>query len=161
MSYERDGLEAGVLGRKDCLRDDCNNPKRPKLSGDDPDECAGDSGGKDKTGTDLLVGAASQPILITAQIYVIKGLSRTEFCRYYNESRLFFFIPFFTSLFHLTLISVERFEAMKYALRYETIVTDFRLKIAIVGSWVIACCPAILQSLSEQFEIIVGVVRIF
>jgi len=49
MSHERDGLEAGVPGREDCLRHDYNNPKRPKLSGDDPDECAGDSSGKDKT----------------------------------------------------------------------------------------------------------------
>ena len=49
MSHERDGLEAGVPGGKDCLRHDSNNPKHPKLSCDDPDECAGDNGGKDKT----------------------------------------------------------------------------------------------------------------
>ena len=49
MSHERDGLEAEVPRREDCLRHDSNKPERPKLSGDDPDECAGDSGGKDKT----------------------------------------------------------------------------------------------------------------
>jgi len=49
MSYEQDGLEAGVPGGKDCLLHDSNNPERPKLSCDDPDECAGDNGGKDKT----------------------------------------------------------------------------------------------------------------
>ena len=49
MSHERDCLEAGVLGRKDCLRHDSNNPERPKLSCDDSGECAGDNGGKDKT----------------------------------------------------------------------------------------------------------------
>ena len=72
-SYERDGLEAGVRGGKDCLRYDNNNPEHPKLSCDDPDECAGDNGGKDRNktakqiqhllaclaGTDLLVGAVS------------------------------------------------------------------------------------------------------
>ena len=51
MSQKRDGLEAGVPGGKDCLRHDSNNPEHPKLSSDDPDECAGDNGGKDKTNT--------------------------------------------------------------------------------------------------------------
>ena len=49
MSHERDGLEAGVPGGKDCLRHDSNNPEHPKLSCDDRDEYAGDNGGKDKT----------------------------------------------------------------------------------------------------------------
>ena len=87
-----------------------------------------------------------------------KGLSLIEYCRYHKESHLIFGIPIYASLFHLTLISVERFEAMKYTFRYETIFTESRLKIAVVSSWVIACCPAILQSLSEWFEIIIRVV---
>jgi len=49
MPHERDGLEAGVPGGKDCLRPDSNNPEHPKLSCDDPDERAGYSGCKDKT----------------------------------------------------------------------------------------------------------------
>ena len=49
MSHERDGLEAGVPGGNDCLRHDSSNPEHPKLSGNDPYECAGDNGGKDKT----------------------------------------------------------------------------------------------------------------
>ena len=66
-------MEAGVRGGKDCLRYDNNNPEHPKPSCDDPDECAGDNGGKDRNktakqiqhllaclaGTDLLVGAVS------------------------------------------------------------------------------------------------------
>ena len=111
-------------------------------------------------GTDLLVGAASQPTFIAAQIYIIKGLSLTEYCRYHKESHLIFFIPILASLFHLTFISIERFVAMKYTFRYVTIVTEFRLKITVVSSWVIACCPAILQSLSEEFEIITRVATI-
>ena len=51
MSHDRDGLEAGVPERKDCLRHDSNNPEHPKLSCDDPDECASDNGDKDKTQT--------------------------------------------------------------------------------------------------------------
>ena len=108
-------------------------------------------------GTDLLVGVASQPSFIVAQIYVIKGLSLTEYCRYHKETYLIFSIPIRVSLFHLTLISMERFIAMKYTFRYVTVVTEFRLKMAVVSSWVFACCPAILQSLSEKFAIIIRV----
>jgi len=110
-------------------------------------------------GTDLLTGAASQPIFIVGQIFVIKGLSLTEYCWYHKESHLIFLIPIHASLFHLTL-SIERFVAMKYTFRYVTIVTKSRLKIAVVGSWVIACFPAILRSLSERFEITTRVVTI-
>jgi len=39
-----------------------------------------------------------------------------------------------------------------------TIVTELRLKMAVVSCWVIACCPAILQTLSEQFQAIAKVV---
>jgi len=77
VSLERDGLGAGVLVGKECLRHHSNNPEHPRLSCHDPDECAGDNGDKDKTliakqirynillfclaGTDLLLVAASQP----------------------------------------------------------------------------------------------------
>ena len=108
-------------------------------------------------GTDLLVGVASQPVFIVAQIYVIKGLSLTDYCLYHKESHVIFYIPILASLYHLTLISIERFVAMKYTFRYMTIFTEFRLKMAVVSSWVMACCPAILQSLSEELEIIIRV----
>lgn len=104
-------------------------------------------------GTDLLVGAASQTSFIAGQISVIKGLSLTEYCRFYKGSNTIYKIPILASLYHLTFISIERFVAMKYTLRYVTIVTEFRLKMAVVSSWVIACCPAILQNLSEEFDI--------
>ena len=94
-------------------------------------------------GTDLLVGAATQPTFIAAQIYVIKGLSLTA------------------SLFHLTLVSFERFVAIKYTFRYMTTVTGRRLKIAVVSSWVIACFPAILESFSGEFKTITRVAGFF
>ena len=102
-------------------------------------------------GTDLLVGTASQPTFIAGQIYVIKGFSLTEYCRYRKETNTLYTIPILVSLYHLTLISMERFVTMKYTLRYVTIVTGLRFKIAVVSSWVITCCPAILRKLSEEF----------
>ena len=105
-------------------------------------------------GTDLLVGAASQPSFIVGQIFVIQGLSLSEYCRYHMLTHLMFLIPIFASVFHLTLISIERFVAIKYTFRYITIVTGFRLKIAVASSWVLAFCPAILRSLYETTGII-------
>ena len=111
-------------------------------------------------GTDPLVEAASEPTFIAGQIYVIKDLSLTEYCRYFKETHLIFFNPVFASMSHLTLISIERFVALKYTFRYVTIVTKLRLKIVVVSSWVIACGPAILQSLSGQFQTITRVTTI-
>ena len=101
-------------------------------------------------GTDLLVGAVSQPTSIAGQIYVINGVSLTEHCRFITETNSIFLLPPFVSLFHLTLISIERFVAIKYTFRYVTIVTGFRLKIAVVSSWIIACLPGILRRFSEE-----------
>ena len=113
-------------------------------------------------GTDLLVGAASQPSFIAEQIFVIKGLSLIQYCRYHMETHYLFSIPLHASLFHLTLISIERFVAIKYTFRYITIVTGLRLKIAVVSSWVIASSPGILQRLSVEFKTLnwVGVIFI-
>ena len=99
-------------------------------------------------GTDLLVGAASQPSYIVGQIYVIKGIPLSEYCRYHKLTNFPVLIPIFASVFDLTLISIERFVPMKYTFRYITIVTGLRLKAAVVGSWVFASCPAIFRLLS-------------
>ena len=73
--------------------------------------------------TDLLEGAASRPTFIAGQIFVIKGLSLTDHCRFFQETNSVFMIPTFASLFHLTLISIERFVALKYTFSYMAIVT--------------------------------------
>ena len=111
-------------------------------------------------GTDLLVGAASQPSYIVGQIYVIKGLSLSEYCQYHKLTNLLVLCPIFASVLHLALISVERFVALKYTFRYITIFTGFRLKIAVVSSWVFAFFPAIIRSLSKDLGFISNVVSV-
>ena len=69
------------------------------------------------SGTDLLVGTVSQPASIAGHIYVIQGLSLIELCRFHTETYALFIIPIVSSLFHLTIISIDRFIAMKYTLR--------------------------------------------
>ena len=72
-------------------------------------------------GTDLLVGAVSQPSYIVGQIYVIKGLSLSKYCAYHKLTNFLVLSPIFASVFHLKLISIERFVAIKYTFRYITI----------------------------------------
>lgn len=52
------------------------------------------------------------------------------------------------SLFHLVIISVERFVAMKYSLRYQTIVNKFRITVAVACCWLIAIACYVLQMFS-------------
>ena len=60
---------------------------------------------------------------------------------------------------HMTLIiSMERLVALNYTFRYVLLGTEFRLKIIVISSWVIACYPAILENPSEEFEIIIRIV---
>ena len=112
-------------------------------------------------GTDLLVGVASQPSNILGQIYVVKGLSLSEYCRYHKLSNFLVLIPMFASVLHLTLISIERFVALKYTFRYITIVTGLRLKVAVVGSWTFASSSGILRHFSEKFNVISGFALMF
>ena len=42
-------------------------------------------------GTDLLVGAASQPSYIVGQIYVIEGISLSEYCGYHKLTNFLVF----------------------------------------------------------------------
>ena len=108
-------------------------------------------------GTDLLVGIAVQPTFIAEEINVITGISLNEYCQYHKVATFISTIPILSSLLHLTLLSVERFVAIKYTLRYNSIVTTRRLTTAVVSSWFLACLTAILQSLSEELAIIIGV----
>lgn len=93
--------------------------------------------------TDLLVGAIVQPSFIVAQMFVLNGLSQTVYCRYFDVASRTFFIPFAASLFHMALLSIERYVALKFALRYENIVTTTRIKSAVICIWLVSVVPNI------------------
>ena len=101
-------------------------------------------------GTDLLMGTVTLPASIAAEILVIAGGSVTTYCTFMNN----FVAPLrdlsaLTSIFHLGVISVERYIALKYCLRYDTIVTKFSLKIAIAFTW----CLSGLYILFKAFTV--------
>ena len=111
-------------------------------------------------GTDLLVGTAAQPSFIAVQIVILKGLPLNDYCDIFRSLVFVLFIPLLASLYHLTILNVERYVAMKYPLDYVNIVTKRRLKVALASVWVISVCPAISRSVDEKGEDIVRVLGI-
>ena len=89
-------------------------------------------------GTDLAVGIAAQPVFIAREISRQTGGSLSMYCKLSTITLITTTLLCITSLFHLTLISVERLIAMKYSLRYNDIATKRRLTAAIALCWLFA-----------------------
>lgn len=96
-------------------------------------------------GTDLVVAIVSQPIFITQEIYLLSGATLVDYCSLYSKTIYVFLVPCIASLLHLALLSIERYIAMKYSLRYIGIVTTPRLTRAVVCIWVISVVPFVLR----------------
>ena len=101
-------------------------------------------------GTDLLTGTTTLPASIAGEIFAIAGGSVTIYCTLVKKivSPLRF-VSVLTSLFHLGVISVDRYIAIRYSLQYYSIVTKFRLAIAIAFSWCLAVAFTIFRLLVE------------
>ena len=79
-------------------------------------------------GTDLAVGIA-QPAFIAKDILLTVGTSSSSiYCTLSDILQTATLCLCLVSLFHLVLIAIERYVAMKYSLRYDSIVTEFRLR---------------------------------
>lgn len=96
----------------------------------------------------------------------MNGLSPDDYCRYFLGFFRTVFIPFSSSLFHLVLLSAERYVAMKFALRYANIVTTTRIKSAVICIWLFSVAPAIASFSNVEFlRKIVGmtnfIIRVF
>ena len=71
--------------------------------------------------TGLVVGAVVQLSFIVQEMSLIKGSSLTVYCAAYNKVVFLFLAPCLASLSLLALLSIERYLAMKYSLRYQEI----------------------------------------
>ncbi|CAH3110114.1 unnamed protein product, partial [Porites lobata] len=89
-------------------------------------------------GTDLAVGLVSQPLFIAQEIYFLSGASLVDYCRFYRRIVFVYLVPCTESLLILAILSTERYIAMKYSLRYASIVTTPKLIGAVVCSWFIS-----------------------
>ena len=111
-------------------------------------------------GTDLLVGAATLPSSIAAEIFAIADSSVTTYCNIINKIvsplRLISVIAF---VLHLPVISVNRYIALKYFLHYKEIVTKFRIKIAVGISWFIATMYTMFRVIFGRSAILSSVLQ--
>ena len=101
-------------------------------------------------GTDLLTGTTVFPASIAGEVFVIAGGSVTTYCtlvkKIFSPLR---FLSVLTSLFHLGVISVDRYIAIRHSLQYYNIVTNCRLAIAIAFSWCLAGAFTIFKLLVD------------
>ena len=93
--------------------------------------------------TDMVVGAVAQPIYAVGEISLLTG-SVSEYCTQYLKTVFLFLSPSSASLSLLALLSLERYLAMKYSLRYADIITKGRVTTAIT-CWVIAVLPPVFH----------------
>ena len=85
--------------------------------------------------TDLAVGVVLQPVFIAREIFRLWGGWVLIQCYLNSMTMIITSLLCLTSLFHVVLIALERFIAMKYSLKYNSIVTTRRLAVAIAFCW--------------------------
>lgn len=93
--------------------------------------------------TDVLTGLVVEPLLIALNIVTLQELQSTgdklnSGCGLYVLVTGAFRFLSFSSLLHLTLVTIERFVAIKYTMRYVRVITYKNIKIAVVSVWILS-----------------------
>ena len=101
-------------------------------------------------GTDLVMGLTSQPAFIATEIFRLAGGSLSVLGTIHSITRNAIVVVCLASIFHLVLISVDRLVAMKFSLRYDTIVTKFRITVAGACSWIIGVTYVVIRTVSPE-----------
>ena len=96
--------------------------------------------------TDFVVALTVQPAFITMEVYLLEGKSIAEFCALDKVSAILFTMFCGVSLFHLVLISLERFLAIKHPFFYNDHISAKSLIIASAIAWTLVIIPAIMDS---------------
>jgi len=106
-------------------------------------------------GTDLAMGLTSQPVFIAENISRLASRSLSAYGTLYDiTTDILVRVLCLASLFHLVLISADRFVAMKCSLRYHTIMTKFRITVAVACSWLVAVACSIFNKVSPEIRIV-------
>ena len=94
-------------------------------------------------GADLLTGLVVLPFAFSLDLKRLLGFD--SFCSLEKAFTVTLAMVTYASLGHLVVISIDRFIAIKYPLRYLDIVTEERIKISIILAWAIA----LIMTISE------------
>ena len=77
--------------------------------------------------TDAVMGVRGQPLFISWLIAELQGNTFSTYCVRIQLARMALRVLGVALLFHLAMVNVERYIAIKHSLRYETLVTETRL----------------------------------
>ena len=103
-------------------------------------------------GTDLAVALVSQPLFIAQEIFFLSGASVEDYCHFYGKTVFFCLFPSIESLLILALLSMERYIAMKFSLRYASLMTTPRLTGAVLCTWIISVISVILRLIPMTYS---------
>ncbi len=98
--------------------------------------------------TDLMVGLVVQPLHITKTIFLLQGKDFHEFCNIDMVFTISLVASCSASLFHLVLISGERFLAIKHTFTHANFVTNARLIVSSAVAWIAAAFVLLVASCS-------------
>ena len=96
--------------------------------------------------TDLLVGAVLLPFVVAGHAL---RFSRAPVCLMDRLAATGINFGCSASLYHLVVISSERYVAIKHSLRYETLVTTNRLIMAVATAWTIPVTTTLIMALTN------------
>ena len=77
--------------------------------------------------TDAVMGVRGQPLFISWLIAELQGNTFSTYCVRIQLARMALRVLGVATVFHLAMVNVERYIAIKHSLRYETLVTETRL----------------------------------
>lgn len=109
-------------------------------------------------GADILTGALGQPVFIIKQTYRLT----TKMNCFIENNDLFFYVPQVIASFQiLTLMSIERYIAIKYPYNYNVIFTKHRLFGGILTAWFYALSVTQLNLIFPQTSRLIVIFSIF
>ena len=95
--------------------------------------------------SDVIVGLIVEPFYLTVELLKMHGYPKGDDCTLETAFSVIAFLVCGVSFGNVTLVSMDRYMAIHYPLRYDTIVTIPRVYILIISCWVLsAFCSSIL-----------------
>ena len=111
--------------------------------------------------TDALMGLIGQPMFIAVAISTLRGEASSEICTLQRLARNTVRLLVAASLFHLVLLSVERYLAIKHSLEYQTMVTEARILGSSAIMWFIVALHIPLIAAGEDIYLPVSNAMLF